>query len=137
MKPEDFLSGIKKMVSDTVHDYKVIDGAEILFPSGRTVVGKCPRCGSNVTESKKGYFCEKNSCKFALWRDNSFLTSKRINLSQKIAQELLKNKKAYVSGIYSERTGKRYNAFILMSDDGVRTNFSLEFENKNLQKEES
>lgn len=137
MKPEDFLSGIKKMVSDTVHDYKVIDGAEILFPSERTVVGKCPRCGSNVTESKKGYFCEKNSCKFALWRDNRFLTSKRINLSQKIAQELLKNKKAYVSGIYSEQTGKRYNAFILMSDDGVRTNFSLEFENKNLQKEES
>jgi len=132
MKPEDFLSGIKKMVSDTVHDYKVIDGAEILFPSGRTVVDKCPRCGSNVTESKKGYFCEKNSCKFALWRDNRFLTSKRINLSQKVAQELLKNKKAYVSGIYSERTGKRYNAFILMNDDGVRTNFSLEFENKNL-----
>ena len=132
MKPEDFLSGIQKMVSDTVHGYKVIDGAEILFPSGRTVVGKCPRCGSNVTESKKGYFCEKNSCKFALWMDNRFLTSKRINLSQKVVQDLLKDKKAYVSGIYSERTGKRYNAFILMNDDGVKTNFSLEFENKNL-----
>ena len=137
MKPEDFLSRIKKMVSDTVRGYKVIDGAEVLFPSGRTVVGKCPRCGSNVTESKKGYFCEKNRCKFALWRDNRFLTSKRINLSQKVVQDLLKNKKAYVSGIYSERTGKRYNAFILMNDDGVKTNFSLEFENKNLQKEES
>ena len=43
IKPEDFLSGIEKMVSHTVHGYKVIDGAEILFPSGRTVVGKCPR----------------------------------------------------------------------------------------------
>ncbi|MDO5398199.1 MAG: DNA topoisomerase 3 [bacterium] len=131
INPDDFMSAIEDMVNTLVRDYKVIDGAEVLFPSGREVVGKCPRCGSNVTESKKGYFCEKNDCRFALWKDNRFLTSKRMSLTKKMAQTLLKDGKAYVSGIYSEKTGKKYDAFIVMTDDGAKTTFGLDF-NKNL-----
>lgn len=127
INPDDFMSAIENMVNTLVRDYKVIDGAEVLFPSGREVVGKCPRCGSNVTESKKGYFCEKNNCKFALWKDNRFLTSKRVSLSSKMAENLLKDSKAYVSGIYSEKTGKKYDAFIVMTDDGTKTTFGLDF----------
>lgn len=130
MKPDEFMSAIENMVNTLVRDYKVIDGAEVLFPSGRTVVGKCPRCGSNVTESKRGYFCEKNDCRFALWKDNRFLTSKRVGLTNKMAETLLRDGKAYVSGIYSEKTGKKYDAFIVMTDDGTKTTFSLDF-NKN------
>lgn len=131
MNADDFISEIKDMVEGLVHNYKAVDGAEVLFPSGRTVVGKCPRCGSDVTESKKGYFCEKNDCRFALWKDNRFLTSKRVSLTKKMAETLLKDGKAYVSGIYSEKTGKKYDAYIVMSDDGTKTSFSLDF-NKNL-----
>ncbi len=127
INPDDFMSAIENMVNTLVRDYKVIDGAEVLFPSGREVVGKCPRCGSNVTESKKGYFCEKNNCRFALWKDNRFLTSKRVSLSSKMAEKLLKDSKAYVSGIYSEKTGKKYDAFIVMTDDGTKTTFGLDF----------
>lgn len=127
INPDDFISAIEDMVNTLVRDYKVIDGAEVLFPSGREVVGKCPRCGSNVTESKKGYFCEKNNCRFALWKDNRFLTSKRVSLSSKMAEKLLKDGKAYVSGIYSEKTGKKYDAFIVMTDDGTKTTFGLDF----------
>lgn len=127
INPDDFMSAIENMVNTLVRDYKVIDGAEVLFPSEREVVGKCPRCGSNVTESKKGYFCEKNNCRFALWKDNRFLTSKRVSLSSKMAEKLLKDGKAYVSGIYSEKTGKKYDAFIVMTDDGTKTTFGLDF----------
>lgn len=130
MKPDEFMSAIENMVNALVRDYKVIDGAEVLFPSGRTVVGKCPRCGSNVTESKRGYFCEKNDCRFALWKDNRFLTSKRVGLTKKMAEMLLRDGKAYVSGIYSEKTGKKYDAFIVMTDDGAKTTFSLDFNSK-------
>ena len=127
LSPDKFLADIEAMVKSIVADYKVIDGAEVLFPSGRTVVGKCPRCGSDVTESKKGYFCEKNSCRFALWRDNRFLTGKKVNLTHKIAEKLLKDGKAYVSGIYSEKTGKKYDAYIVLTDDGEKTTFTLDF----------
>ncbi len=130
LSPDEFMQSIENMVRTLVRDYKVIDGAEVLFPSGRPVVGKCPRCGSNVTESKAGYFCEKNSCRFALWKDNRFLTSKHIGLTSKMAEALLHDKKAYVKGIYSERTGKKYDAFITLSDDGTKTTFGLDFDNK-------
>ena len=127
LAPDKFLADIEAMVKGIVTDYKTIDGAEVLFPSGRNVVGKCPRCGSDVTESKKGYFCEKNTCRFALWRDNRFLTGKKINLTSKMAEKLLKDGRAYVSGIYSEKTGKKYDAFIVLDDNGEKTTFSLDF----------
>ena len=127
LDPDEFMSAIKAMVDNLIRNYKVIDGADVLFPSGRPVVGKCPRCGSVVTESKKGYFCERNDCRFALWKDNRFLTNKRISMTKKIAEKLLADGRCYVSGIYSERTGKRYDAFIAMTDDGEKTTFSLDF----------
>ena len=125
--PDQFLAEIEAMVEQLVREYKVIDKAEVLFPSGRPVVGKCPRCGSSVIESKKGYFCEKNACRFALWKDNRFLTGKKINLSTQMAEQLLTEGKAYVSSIYSEKTGKQYDAYIRLSDDGSKTMFTLDF----------
>ncbi len=127
LAPDDFMKAIKDMVDNLIRNYKVIDGADVLFPSGRPVVGKCPRCGSDVTESKKGYFCERNNCRFALWKDNRFLTNKRVSLTKKMAQTLLKDGRTYVSDIFSEKTGKKYDAFIVMTDDGDKTTFSLDF----------
>ena len=124
---DEFLDGIQKMVSGLVRDAAPVDGAEVLFPSGRPVVGKCPRCGAEVTESKNGYFCERRSCKFGLWRDNRFLAAKKISLTKKMASSLLTQGRAYASGIYSEKTGKTYDAFIVLEDDGARSSYKLDF----------
>ena len=67
---DDFIGDITALVDDLVKNYEVVKGSEILFPSGREELGKCPRCGGSDTESKKGYFCERNDCRFGLWRDN-------------------------------------------------------------------
>ena len=125
--PETFMQGIRDMVCELVKTYKTVLGADVLFPSGRAVVGKCPRCGSDVTESKKGYFCERNDCHFGLWRDNRFLAAKKINLTKKMAETLLKDGKTYASGIFSEKTGKTYDAYIVLEDDGQRSAYKLEF----------
>ena len=125
-----FMAEISVMVSELVKTYSVIKGAEVLFPSGRDVIGKCPRCGGDVTESKKGYFCETNDCRFGLWRDNKFLTGKKITLTKKTAAALLKDGKIAVKGIYSEKTGKTYDATLVMSDDGEKTIYSLDFGKK-------
>ena len=127
MEADVFLSGIFSMVTELVRDCVPIDGAEVLFPSGRPVVGKCPRCGADVTESKNGYFCERRNCKFGLWRDNRFLTAKKINLTKKMVSSLLKDGRTYASGIYSEKTGKTYDAFIVLEDDGSRSSYKLDF----------
>lgn len=127
MDADTFMSEISLMVNELVKTYSVIKGAEVLFPSGRDVVGKCPRCGGNITESKKGFFCETNDCRFGLWRDNKFLTAKKITLSKKMATTLLKDGKIFVKGIFSEKTGKSYDATLVMNDDGVKTLYSLDF----------
>ena len=125
--PETFMQGIRDMVCELVKTYKTVLGADVLFPSGRAFVGKCPRCVSDVTESKKGYFCERNDCHFGLWRDNRFLAAKKINLTKKMAETLLKDGKTYASGIFSEKTGKTYDAYIVLEDDGQRSAYKLEF----------
>ena len=122
-----FLGGITAMLTELMRSYRVVPGAEVLFPSGRPVVGKCPRCGAEVTESKNGYFCERRSCKFGLWRDNRFLAAKKISLTKKMASSLLTQGRAYASGIYSEKTGKTYDAFIVLEDDGARSSYKLDF----------
>jgi len=127
MDADAFMAEISLMVSELVKTYSVIKGAEVLFPSGRDVVGKCPRCGGNVTESKKGFFCETNDCRFGLWRDNKFLTAKKITLSKKMAATLLDDGKIFVKGMFSEKTGKSYDATLVMSDDGTKTVYGLDF----------
>ena len=124
---ETFMAEISLMVNELIKTYFVIKGAEVLFPSGRDVIGKCPRCGGDVTESKKGYFCETNDCRFGLWKDNKFLAGKKISLSKKMAATLLKNGRIPVKGIFSEKTGKSYDAALVMTDDGTKTLYSLDF----------
>ena len=130
LSPDEFMTGIADMLTELVKTYKVISGAEVLFPSGREVIGKCPRCGNDVTESKKGFFCEKNDCRFGLWRDNKFLTGKKITLSKKMAAALLKDGETPVKGIFSEKTGKSYDATLVLNDDGVKTVYGLKFGKK-------
>ena len=127
MQPDTFLDEITAMVRELVQNYQPVRGAEVLFPSGREVVGKCPRCGSPVTESRKGFFCESNECRFGLWRDNKFLEEKRINLTKKNAADLLQDRRVHLKNIFSPKTGKAYEADLLLDDNGERTVYRLDF----------
>ena len=123
-----FMTAIANMVADLVKNYQPMDGAEALFPSGKPAVGKCPRCDSLVTESKNGFFCERTSCNFGLWKDNRYLSAKHIILTTKMAKALLKDGKTFVSGMFSEKTGKNYSAYLVLEDDGKRTSYSQAFD---------
>ena len=128
LSSEAFMAQISRMVSELVRDYEPVSGAEILFPSGRPVVGKCPRCGGPVTESKTGFFCEHRDCRFGLWKDNRYLSAKHIILTKKMAEALLKDGRTFVSGMYSEKTGKSYSAYLVLTDDGQKSSYALEFD---------
>ena len=89
MKPEDFMREISEMIIEIIDEYVPVHDSDVLFPSGREIVGKCPRCGGNVTEGKNGFHCEKNECKFAFWKDNTFLQSQDISITKEMAVDLL------------------------------------------------
>ena len=130
MSAAAFMAEIEGMVKDLVSTYQVIDGAEVLFPSGHEVVGKCPRCGGDVTENKVGFFCEDSNCRFGIWKNNNYLVSKKIAPTKKLISILLKEGRIPLKNIYSERTGKYFDATLTLTDDGTHPVFGLEFEKK-------
>lgn len=103
-----------------------------LFPSSRETaheaVGVCPRCGAPVYEGKKGFFCNNRECCFALWKDNRFFSSKKKSITKSVAAALLKEGRISMSGLYSEKTGKTYDAEVILDDTGGKyVKFKLEF----------
>ena len=103
-----------------------------LFPSSKgtvhEAVGVCPRCGAPVYEGKKGFFCDNRECSFALWKDNRFFSSKKKSITKSVAAALLKEGRISMSGLYSEKTGKTYEAEVIEDDTGGKyVNFKLEF----------
>ena len=92
-----------------------------------TVVGNCPRCKSEVTESVIGFFCSAPSCKFALWKDSRFWSAKGKILTTEIAAALLKEGRVSFTDLRSAKTGKTYAAAISLVDDGSKTDFKLDF----------
>lgn len=130
LSSEQFMEDVVEMLRELIRDYKPVPEAQTLFPSGRPVVGKCPRCGCDVAEGKAGYFCENDACRFGLWKDNKFLSAKKITLTRRVAEGLLKSGRTFVSGIYSEKTGKTYDAFLKLYDDGQRSSYSIEFDGR-------
>ena len=103
-----------------------------LFPSSKkrdpAQKSVCPRCGAPVFEGKKGFFCGNRECSFALWKDNRFFSSKKKSITKSVAAALLKEGRISMSGLYSEKTGRTYDAEVILDDTGGKyVNFKLEF----------
>lgn len=136
LSPDAFMDGIVEMVRGLVQTCANITvTSTALSRSGRAVIGKCPRCGKDVVEGKKSFFCEsyydKPPCGFAMWKNDRFFTNKRKELTKKIAASLLKNGRAAVTGLFSEKKGVFYDAAVVLDDDGGKyVRFKLEFDNK-------
>ena len=130
LSPEDFMAGISAMLGELVGTYQVIKGTEYLFSPPREVVGKCPRCGGDVAEMQKGFFCQNESCKFAIWKNSKWWAAKKKQPTKALVTALLKDGRARVTGLYSEKTGKTYDATVVLEDDGKYANFKLEFDQR-------
>ena len=124
---EDFITGIVSMLTDMMESYQPVRGSEILFPSGKVPVGKCPRCGNDVTESQKGFFCENRGCRFVLWRDQNFFNAIGKTMERETAEALLKSGRVAQAGCVSRKTGREFDCEVVMDDDGENTRFHLEF----------
>lgn len=127
LEPEAFLSEVQEMVTGLVADFAPVENADYLFPSNRPVVGTCPRCGREVTESPKGFFCENPRCRFALWRDNRFFTNKQFTLTKEKAQALLQHGEVFAEHLYSEKTGSYYDATIVLDTSAPVPRYFLKY----------
>lgn len=117
--PDIFMRGIESMAQELVKAYPVLSGENGgLFKTEKTALGKCPRCGSDVYEGKKNYYCGDKDCSFVMWKNDRFFEERKTAFTSKIATALLKNGKAKVKGLYSPKTGKTYDGTVLLADTG-------------------
>jgi len=138
LSADDFMTAINRFVADMVKTHNSMpDEFKALFPSNNSgeVIGQCPRCSGSITESPKGFFCDNKACKFALWKNSKYFTSKKIKLTKDIVNTLLTKGRIFMSEIFSEKTGKTYNATIILDDNGEGyPSFKMEFANKGTKK---
>ena len=127
--PGGFLDGIRDMVCDLVKTYSQIseDGQKLFAPE-KEVIGLCPRCGKPVYEGKKNFSCSDRACGFVLWKNGRFWTSRKKELTKKMAGDLLKKGRTSVKGMWSEKKGAAYDAVVVLDDTGEKyVRFKLEF----------
>ena len=128
--PEQFMEEIESMMKTLVNQYVNVPNAPARAASGAPVVGTCPHCGSEVAEREKGFFCASHECRFVIWKDNAFFNRLGKRPTRQVVDKLLRDGRARLKDCKSQRTGKTYNASVLMTTEADgRAKFSLEFEN--------
>ena len=130
--PEDFMQGIEEMARVLVETYSaVLDGKKDLFKEEKPALGKCPRCGGNVYEGKKNYYCGNRDCVFVMWKNDRFFEERKTAFTPKIAAALLKDGRAKVKKLYSPKSGKTYDGTVLLADTGGKyVNYRIEIPKK-------
>ena len=121
-----FMAGIEEMITRLVAQYQDVSVDASVF-GAREVVGACPRCGSDVVEGKKNFYCASRECLFSMWKDDRFFTSKGKELTKPMAAALLKKGRIKVKGLFSEKKGVLYDAFVVLADTGGKyVNYKIE-----------
>lgn len=121
----DFIEGINTFVSEMVESYT--QGC-IYDERGKEIIGKCPRCGENIYEGKKNYYCQGGrECGFTIWKDDKFFLNKRKPLTKPMVKAFLEKGRIKAVNLYSEKKDATYSAYIFMEDTGQYVNFKLYF----------
>ncbi|MBP3683415.1 MAG: DNA topoisomerase 3 [Oscillospiraceae bacterium] len=130
--PDTFTDGICNMVRELARKYTGIsEEGQKLFAPDREIIGCCPRCGKPVYEGKKNFACSDRACSFVLWKQDRFWTSRKKELTKKMAADLLKRGRTAVKGMWSEKKGDTYDATVVLDDTGGKfVKFKMEFPKK-------
>ena len=124
---QQFMADIERLVCDIIAQARSeYDESKVAAFSGEAF-GTCPRCGRNILKTPKAYSCESKACGFAIWKNNKFFENARKELTDDMVKKMLSIGKVAVSGLYSQKSGKTYDAVISLDDTGKYVNFKLEF----------
>ncbi len=123
-KETDFIKGFyKKGLNETFSAYlKLNDDWKISIHLNKESKFNCPLCNEMLYRFHAGYECINNDCKLTRIWDK--FRDKEIPKDQIV--KLIRNKKTdLIKGFISNKTGKYYNGFIVITDAGK---IDIEFE---------
>ena len=130
VKSRTFLTDISQWVNQLIADYgDVSEEEKKRFRSEKEQIGICPRCGAPVYEGDKNFYCSNRECKFCIWKETKWLSGMKKKVSKKMAESLLSKGRVSVTGLYSQKTGRNFDADLVLDDTGEYVNFKLDFSN--------
>ena len=129
-RSEQFMQEIFDMIASLVSTYEIVKDAEVLMPDEKTIIGKCPVCGSAVTEKSKGFFCADRNCGFVLWKNDRYFERIGKKMNREITERLLSEGKVKLKDCKSQKTGRSFDAIVCMSvTEQRKLKFTMEFDN--------
>lgn len=128
---DDCIDLIKDEIEKIIKNGNNIE-IEKVQSSEKEIIGKCPKCGKNIYESEKNYYCEgykdNPKCNFSIWKDNIFFKSRGKKLTKSIVKSILKDGKVKVKGFKKEDSDKTYDANISLDLSNEKfVNFKMSF----------
>ncbi len=124
-----FLNNIKNFIQEIVDEFKAGKIAQETaahnpqtVQNSPAIYGKCPRCGGDIIEGKKGFGCSKwrkedGLCRFVIWKT---IAGKKISKSA-VTQLLEKGITNKMQGFISKK-GKKFSARLKIAPDQNNNN---------------
>jgi DNA topoisomerase-3 len=99
------------------------DAAPVDF-TGKEPLGKCPKCGANVFDAGMNYLCEKATGpdKKCTFRNSKIILQQEI-VPDQIKKLLNEGKTDLLKGFVSKKTGRKFEAFLILKDGGTAFEF--------------
>lgn len=93
-------------------------GLAAVTNDGPEVLGKCPRCGSDVIESENAYSCTgfKNGCRFAIWKKQKQKMLAKVVFTKSDAKRFLAGKPSRKSRLIDKK-GNIFAAKLIMVEE--------------------
>jgi DNA topoisomerase-3 len=113
----DFLNFIFKFTRESVEavkaDQDIIINQIARAQTAKEPLGKCPQCGNDIIEGKKGFGCSnwKSGCKYVIWKNDKYLAAMKKRPTKTMVKALLKTGTAHVKGLTSKR-GNKFSAYL-------------------------
>ncbi|WP_298846191.1 DNA topoisomerase [uncultured Clostridium sp.] len=131
---------IKSCVDEVLKELKEIikNGEHIKIErvmQKKEIIGKCPRCGKNIFESKKNFYCEgfvdNPRCDFVIWKTDKFFVDKEKTLTKTMVKGFLSGKSVKVKGLKKKDGSGKYDANINIIEKEFKgkkyVNFNMSF----------
>lgn len=140
LSADDFMNGITEFISSFVKDTKLNYSPEQstgVFDREIESIGVCPKCQQKIIEKTGSFSCQsntwkKNNNKWVLSAGCGFEIRKKIAgkaITKTQAQKLLKKGKTdMIKGFTSAKTGKPFDAYLILKSDNT---IGFEFPQKN------
>ena len=123
LAPEDFMAEITAMLKERWELIRSSRAASTVCPAPRGG-GQMPRCGGEIAEMQKGFFLSGPILQLRSGRTTTGGQRSAYKPTKAIVAALLKDGRAHVTGLYSEKSGKTYDATVVLEDTGQYVNSS-------------